>query len=292
VPADLVANVLAIVPGIPVRRAERPISHLVSPDVLTGVDCNLPARNGARVRSVGTTVARVAITGGHVVQGSAFAEVRRSPVGRRLNWSHYLAQPGVVETLNKVAPEHLAGSFLTAGNGSDLLDLGAIGARAMDKVQANERLDHNPALRSTRTKLRWAVELQVGAPQHITFTIHGDTMRTARLRVANASPHALAALCEDLALHDWLLTTLVREVDRARIGSAPCATVVRRLRPTVDHLLHLWMPAARLDPTLADLWDALDHTPGFTRQWNANVNRVRDQLAIAVIEALGNQRVN
>ncbi|NEA65720.1 hypothetical protein [Streptomyces sp. SID12488] len=45
----------------------------------------------------------------------------------------------------------------------------------------------------------------------------------------------------DLALHDWLLTTVALVVERA---CADGDTVgLRALRQVVDHLVHLWMPA-------------------------------------------------
>jgi hypothetical protein len=98
----------------------------------------------------------------------------------------------------------------------------------------------------------------------------------------------LAALCEDLALHDWLLTTVVRMLDGVRLGTGAArdtGAVVRTLRPAVDHLLHLWMPRARVSPELAPLWDPLEERPGFTRQWRNLVQRIRDQLTLHAIPA-------
>lgn len=59
--------------------------------------------------------------------------------------------------------------------------------------------------------------------------------------------------------------------------------MVRVLRPAVDHLLHLWMPRARVAQDLAPLWDALEERPGFSRQWHNLVQRVRDQLTLHAI---------
>ncbi len=128
------------------------------------------------------------------------------------------------------------------------------------------------------------------------FTLAEDELRTVRLRVPEDIPAAdLAGLCEDLALHDWLLTTLVRVLDGIRLGPAAPGTwprtagdgelppTVRALRPAVDHLLHLWMPRARVSGRLAPLWEALEERPGFTRQWLALVQRVRDQLTLHAI---------
>jgi hypothetical protein len=63
--------------------------------------------------------------------------------------------------------------------------------------------------------------------------------------------------------------------------------VIGRLAPAVDYLLHLWMPAARVDAALAPFWHGIEQRPGLTRQWQTNVDRVRDQLALAVIESSG-----
>lgn len=55
------------------------------------------------------------------------------------------------------------------------------------------------------------------------------------------------------------------------------------LRPLVDHLLHLWMPQARVDRTLNALWQELEETPGFSRQWTSLAQRIRDQLAVQLL---------
>jgi hypothetical protein len=65
--------------------------------------------------------------------------------------------------------------------------------------------------------------------------------------------------------------------------------VVQRLRPAVEHLLHLWMPAARGDEAGAALWAGLERRPGLARQWDALVHRVRDQLALGAIAALSDR---
>jgi hypothetical protein len=37
------------------------------------------------------------------------------------------------------------------------------------------------------------------------------------------------------------------------------------------------------------LWDGLEQRSGFTRQWSANVNRIRDQLALHTLSTLRNR---
>jgi hypothetical protein len=109
-------------------------------------------------------------------------------------------------------------------------------------------------------------------------------VRTVKVLASVADPVPIVELCEDLALHDWLLSALLTIVDRSRIGDSPRAQVVRRLGPAIDYLLHLWMPAARVDRSLRGVWESLERRPGFTRQWQSTVERVRDQVAVSTIE--------
>jgi hypothetical protein len=146
-------------------------------------------------------------------------------------------------------------------------------------------LDRKPPFRSRRTRLRWSAEPAVGA-QEIIFTLDADGLRTVRLRTAEPDPRALADFCADLALHDWLLSVLLDIVDRALARSRPAAEMVSMLRPGVDHLVHAWMPAAHVSKPLDLIWQELDARAGFSLQWRATVQRMRDQLSVGVIEAL------
>jgi hypothetical protein len=282
-PADRGALALALVPGERVRRSERPIAYAVSPDTLTGIDCAIATRSGRRTRAVGTAVSRACLTGGHIMQGSTFLNVMRGSTDRRLPWSHYLAKPGVVETIGRTDPEDLVHGFLVPEVPVGTLDLGAMSGRAMDAVQQRARLDRKPPFKMWRTRLRWAARAAAedGAEPRVRFTIEEGNVRTVAVTVpAGAAGHVLE-LCEDLALHDWLLTALLQIIDRGRIGALPRGEVVRRLAPAVDHLLHLWMPAARVDRSLLGVWESIERRPGFTRQWQAGVDRVRDQVAVS-----------
>jgi hypothetical protein len=287
VSSTIASRLLDVVLGERVRRSDRPISYVLSPSQLTGVDCPLAAAAGTKVRGVGTVVSRAAITGGHVVQGSAFTQVRRSPQARRLPWSHYLARPGIVETLSRVDGRKLADGFLEGRSPSGHLDLGAIGRRALDAVQDRRDLDHRTAFRSARTRLRWVVIPAEEGQQSVSFGVVSETIRTVRLPSRGLDVPVVAELCEDLALHDWLLTTLLSLIERSRIGSGSRSEIIDRLRPAIDFLLHLWMPAARTDEALRDVWQGVEQRPGFSRQWQVNVDRVRDQLALGTMEKLG-----
>ncbi len=282
-------QILDLLIGEQVRRFERPIVHAVSPDLLTGVDCRLATSSGARVRGIGTAVSRAAITGGHVLQGSAYTQVVKSDADRRLPWSHYLSRPGVVETLGKTDPADIAGGFLTAKQALESLDLGAISGRVMDLVQRSSGLDRTPPFRMARTRLRWVIAVDAAQPaaSRARFTIDNDTVRTLRFTVVENDLLAAIELCEDLALHDWLLTALLELIERSQIGARSRPQVVDRLRTAIDYLLHLWMPTARLKESLLPLWGSLERQPGFTKQWEASVNRIRDQVALSTIAQLG-----
>jgi hypothetical protein len=243
------------------------------------------------VRGIGTVIHRAALTGGHVLQGSAVTRLTKGAAGNRLPWPHYLARPGEVETVGGVDWEAVVQGFVAARpakRGGASLDLSAISGRLMDAVQASPELDRAPPFRMARTRLRWVAVVQDdagSAEEPAVFSIENTQLRTLQLRCERHQADAVAQLCEDLALHDWLLTSLLELVERSRIGAGSRQTI-DRLRPAIDHLLHLWMPAARTDPSLAGLWSGLEQWPGYSRQWRVLVDRIRDQLALSTLALL------
>jgi hypothetical protein len=284
------AQLLALRADERVLVSERPGLYARSPDTLTGVDCPLPSANGARVRAVGTVTAHAALTEGRVLQTSAHFRVPAAGPDQRRPWGEYLVRPGVVEPLGKLPHEAVARGVLGGGRHGDL-DVGLIADALLTRLLRHPLLDQRPPFRSRPTRLRWAA-LPAGpgeGPRLERFTLAEDELRTVRLRVPEGiTDDGLAALCDDLALHDWLLTTVVRMLDGLRLGGGAdqdATTVVTTLRPAVDHLLHLWMPRARVSGELAALWDPLEERPGFTRQWRALVQRIRDQLTLHAIPA-------
>ncbi|MFF8590447.1 SCO2521 family protein [Streptomyces sp. NPDC015220] len=279
--------------------SERPNLYARSPDTLTGVDCTLPSANGARVRAVGTVAARAALTEGRVLQTSAYFRVPAAGPDQRRPWGHYLVRPATVEPFGKLPHEAVAEGVLGGGRHGEL-DVGLIADGLLTRLLRHPLLDQRPPLRSRPTRLRWAA-LPAGpgdGPSIERFTLAEDELRTVRLRVPEGTDSAeIAGLCDDLALHDWLLTTVVRMLDgialgsgtqpaRARQRAQDRPAVVEALRPAVDHLLHLWMPRARVARELAPLWEALEERPGFTRQWRTLVQRIRDQLTLHAVPAL------
>ena len=275
------AEVLSLVEGEAVLTSRRPSLYAVSPDVRTGVDCWLPSARKRQLRGVGAVVTRAVVTGGRMVQASSVIHVVAGE--RRRPWSHYLANPGVLETVGKLDAADLTAGFLH-GNNADVLNLEAITGRVLDGVQMSDLLDRRPPLRAPRTRLRWSARVDERPIRDVSVvvTVDSPTLRTVELVLAPQDvPAAVAGLCEDLALHDWLLTMLSSLVEAAVTRSASGQEHVERLRPVLEHLLHLWLPGARVHPQLRPIWDRLEQVPGFSRQWNSSVNWIRDQISVS-----------
>ncbi|MFI1371077.1 SCO2521 family protein [Streptomyces longwoodensis] len=269
-----------------VRVSRRPNRCAVSPDVLTGVDCRLPTANGAKVRAIGTVAARAVLTEGRVLQSTAyFAAPADGPDSRR-PWGYYLVRPGLLVPVGRLPAPAVAEGFL-AGHRPGELDVGSVAESLLARISRAPLLDYDTPLNTPSTVLRWTARpAPADSEPSLRFTVGEEGLRTVALRLPEGTPPAaVAGLCEDLALHDWLLTTVGDKLDGVRLGTDDQAAVRKVLGPLVDHLLHLWMPRARLERVLAGLWDALEEAPGFTRQWDALAQRIRDQLALRALRA-------
>ncbi|WP_018637099.1 SCO2521 family protein [Parafrankia elaeagni] len=298
--ADTVARLLDLDPGRRVLRATRPFTHAVSPDEQVGVHCPLPTGSGTRADGVGTVLARASVTGGIILQASAWARLVRAAGERRLPWSHYLTNPGTIEVGARCGASDLTTGFLrdsarsspAVGPAREYLDLGAVVNRLLNQVQRMPYIDRVTMLRARRTRLRFAVTWrspdsgELAESPDIELVVHDETSRTLRLRLpaSISDPAEAVVACEDLALHDWLLTTVANLMENSRIGVDPAAEVVARIRPAVDHLLHLWMPGARVAEDLGWMWAALERRPGFSRQWTSLRGQIQNQLLLAVLE--------
>jgi hypothetical protein len=280
-PSDVV-DLLRLRPGEGVRTIERPMRYAVSPVVLTGVDCRLGTAGGVRV--VGTLLSRSTVIGGHVLQASSVARIRRGARGRRAEWSRYLAAPGELETMGRPIPEQVTLDFLAEERSAAGLDLAALNVRLMDTVQASSGLDRRPPFRTARTRLRWVAELS--GTSRIHFGLEETNLRSLRLGIPEselAGWSAVASFCEDIALHDWLLSCLLQMMDRVGVGRQHEEGLAHRLQPIIDHLLHLWMPASRADEEFLPLWLGLDRRVGFSRQWETSANWIRDQIGVGYL---------
>ncbi len=269
-----------------VRVSERPTMYALSPEVLTGVDCGLPAANGAKVRAVGTVAARGALTEGRLLQSTAYFSLPAAGPDVRRPWGQYLVRPGLVEPLGKL-PRQAVAEGVSRGPGRGELDVGLIAEGLLAQLRRHPLLDRRVPFRSSPTRLRWVArrEPEGGRASLVNFTVGEGGLRTMELLLPADIPAAAAAgLCEDLALHDWLLTTIQHMLDNSRLDAAADGpTVVKALHPVVVHLLHLWMPRAHVDPALGHLWDALEDRPGFSRQWENLGRRIRDRLALQAV---------
>lgn len=288
IPQNVLPSALRLLPGECVRTSDRPIGYGSSAEVLTGVDCTLTAASGAETRGVGTVATRAVITGGRIVQASSHTRLVESDVDYRRPWSHFLGRPGTVETIGKIGWADLARGIMTERRLWSGISLSAISDRVLDRVQRSPSLDRSPPFRAARTTLRWVLrEDSDNAADHLSFIVVNDELRLVDLTLSGKALSQVLQLCEDLALHDWLLTTLLGIIERSHMDSAELSYMIAKLQPAVDHLLHLWMPGARVDSQLMLLWDSLDKYPGFTKQWETSVSRIRDQLSLGMLKLLG-----
>ncbi|TQS45538.1 SCO2521 family protein [Cryptosporangium phraense] len=274
---DDARRVLALTLGVPVRTRERPIAYAEYSGRLTGVDCTLEVSTGKRPRLVGVVSEKAFLTGGRILQASATVQVEPASSSGRRPWSYYIARPGIAETIGSFKIDAIQTGFLRADEGAGL-DLGSIAARVLDDVQHSNRLDGRQPFRSNRTNLRWILEDPADGVDRIEFNVEKDELRTLRISSSSVTPQNAAILATDVARHDWLLTSLLDLLRRSGLDDGMSPRVVNDLQPVVDHLLHLWMPAARADDQLRGLWEQVDRASGFSRQWETQVARVRDQL--------------
>jgi hypothetical protein len=294
--ADRVSQLLDLVEGGTVLSARRPLAYAVSPELPTGIDCGLPTRAGRRTRAAGAVLGRAGITGGRIAQASVSAEIEPVAVNRRLPWSHYIARPGRLESIGRVDLADVVDGFLRgidpARQGRPeafpVLDLDAVATQLLDRLQLSKHVDRRAPFRAPRTRLRWTVTVDEKWAEagRAVFTVEPDSVRTIEMCLGAADAAGARELCEDLALHDWLLTTVTGLVEDVISSPWPAADKARRLRPIAEHLLHLWMPGIRVPARLAAVWETVEYRPGFTRQWRSSVDWIRDQLVAGSVALL------
>ncbi|MBF6329628.1 SCO2521 family protein [Nocardia transvalensis] len=288
---DEAGELLALMPGRAVRWRERPGTLAISPTIAVGVDCDLAlGANTARV--VGTVATGVTLVGGRILQSSAHTRVVRAGERRRQTWSHYLSQKGVTEVISRIPERAAAGTALAEGyldgraHGATL-DLASISERLLARIRADSRLDQSPPMQAGTTRLRWIARVGGSAGPAVALRLHDDTTRSVRL-IVREEPDLAAAqrFCEDLAAHDWLLTVTAAALAEAdRFGSAGRERL-DIMAPLLQHVTGLWMPGAHTPPALRGLWKELQNEPGFSRQWSVLTDRLRDNIAVAMLEAM------
>ncbi|MFD6451135.1 MULTISPECIES: SCO2521 family protein [unclassified Nocardia] len=288
---DAAVDLLDVVLGRPGLSRERPLDWAESPRLAVGIDCQLVPH--VRSRGVGTVATNALVIGGRVLQSSAHAIVAPAATssGRRQTWAHYLGRVGTVELLTgasaTIADRLVVGFLSTARAADPVLDITAISTRLLTKVHSDVRLDRQPPLLVEPTRLRWAARVVPGAQASVLFGLHQDRTRTALVTVGSADDlPEVRRYCQDLAVHDWLLTAVIDVIEDAEFAQTSGSTPESVLAPALQHLAHLWMPSAHTPPLLRCLWEQLENDPGFSRQWNARIGQLRDRVAVATLAAL------
>lgn len=283
-------EILATVAGATVVRRERPGPLAFSPRRATGVDCHLnwSAAASATARAVGTVASTVVLVGGRLAQLSSHTTVVRAQQRRRMPWSHYLGRVGFTEVIGELPDHSVADKELAAGyfapRGEQILDLGSICARHLDGLRSSPLLDHRPPLRAPTTRLRWSAVIGGSAGPAVSLRLVDELSRDLRvtLRQNTDLPDALR-LCQDIAVHDWLLTVVDATV-RAADGFGDDRPVAE-LASVLEHLAHLWMPGAQVPTSMRALWQDLQTEAGFSRQWTARLEQVRHRITVATYYA-------
>ncbi|MEU0500068.1 SCO2521 family protein [Nocardia sp. NPDC005998] len=287
---DDLEGLLELMPGRPMLWRERPMSLAVSPTTAEGVDCLLAAPAHPSVRGIGTVATRAVVVGGRVLQSSAWSSVVRAGNDQRRNWSHYLSNPGVIEVISKVNGEtgaRLAEGFLAAGAApAGTLDLASIVNRLLGRVRMNPHLDQNVPLQTGTTQLRWAVRIDAVERPRVAFRLQNDTVRTVLLTVRDEDELAQAQwFCEDLAVHDWLLTVIAAALVQSDLFDPGSDESVAVLAPVLHHLAHLWVPGAHTPRPLRGLWAQLQEDPDFTADRQGLIDQVRNRVLVAALDA-------
>ena len=290
-------ELLALMPGRAVRWRERPGTLAVSPTTAVGVDCRLRLGTGT-AHIVGTVATNVVLAGGRLLQSSAHTRVVRSRERRRQTWSHYVSRVGVTEVINRVPERALAGpalveGYLTHSQSPDdvpILDLASISERLLARIRSAPALDQEPPVRTAGTRLRWTAVVGGSAGPDVSLTLDDEFTRSVRLVVrAEEDLAAAQRFCEDLAAHDWLLTVTAAALEQAdRFGSLSRERL-DILSPVLEYFTGLWMPGAHTPAALRALWRELQSDPGLSRQWNTLVDRLRDSISVATLNALRNK---
>lgn len=285
-----VVELLRLKPGRQVLVTSRPINRSVSPDRFVGVDCRLATEPLTKAWGTGTVASHAVVTDGRVLQASARTHLVRSTTSHRRAWSHYMGRHGVIEVTSKADTAQLAlGHRIGAVAGTEL-DLGAISEHLLGVVQMRSQLNYQAIIRSRPTRMRWSATASDQDELAVKLHVDSDVLRTVEVTVPVSQLSFAERFCEDLALHDWLITALGDVIEQTDRDTAVGADPIKIFTPVAEQLVHLWMPGAHVNPVLRSLWETLERRPGFSIQWNAQVARIRDKIALRTLEALEHVR--
>lgn len=280
-------ELLQLIPGRTVSRVDYPVKRAVSPDQLEGVDCRLRLNGkGGRARGIGTVAWHAVLSGGRVLQGSAYSRLVTATADYRRSWDHYLRQPGVIEVIGKHDPIALEDGYLKVtdaqSEAAEGLDLAAIGNKAVHAVHrsaGDKRLDYRTPLNTTPGQLRWAAILQQGGRQTVGIRKEaGKNSYSLRLTGSPDDLKTFVRFAEDLALHVWLLAVAASANEKATRGEA-----ARVVPVFMDELYGLWLPAR--GRVLRRLWAGVLEVTGYQDRWEIEINRLTSKSPVKQEEA-------
>ncbi|WP_034263253.1 SCO2521 family protein [Actinospica robiniae] len=284
-------ELLQFIPGRTVSRVDYPVKRAVSPDQLEGVDCRLRLNGKGRARGIGTVAWHAVLSGGRVLQGSAYSRLVAATADYRRTWDHYLRQPGVVEVIGKHDSIALEDGYLDvadnqaeAAEGVDIAAIGNKAVQAVHRTMGEKRLDYRTPLNTTPGQLRWAAILQQGGRQTVGIRKEnaGKNSYTLRLTGGPDDLKTFVRFAEDLALHIWLLGVAASANEKATRGEAS------RIVPVfIDELYGLWLPAR--GKAMRRLWEGVFEVTGYQDRWEIEINRLISK-APAGREAIGYRR--
>jgi hypothetical protein len=182
-----------------------------------------------------------------------------------------------VELYRAAAPTDLAEGFLKARTGPAVLDLGGAGGQVIDMVHSRPDLhDKHVRLLTQPLTLRWTalVRHDAGQPSMDFLRFHDGRVHISAVTGAEHVA-GLVRFCEDVALHQWLLSTITDVLRGAASGDD-----LDDLGPALEYLGHLWSPGESGDDDLAYLWQSIEERYHLTRGWQNQLGRVRDQVLL------------
>jgi hypothetical protein len=175
---------------------------------------------------------------------------------------------GALETVGKADQTSLRDAHLAADRTRSTMGMSAFCDSVLAMVQRSPLLDGDSPLKAGRTVLWWAAQSEPDPQKRwVRFTLGEDSLRTLSLVWDLPGVGDIVELCEDVARHDWLLTTVSAIAERVQPdpGDVGASNKFARRAQAVRELQHLWMPDARLSALVREAWHALERRPGFSR---------------------------
>ncbi|NUP45896.1 MAG: hypothetical protein HOW97_01065, partial [Catenulispora sp.] len=282
-PEAAVTRLLSIDPGWPVRVTRRPTPRVTSPETLASVSCSLPSASGRKVVGKGITQTHLVVVGGLALLGSSQIRVAPVPAEEGRDWRWYLDRPGLMAVPGEIDLHDVSDGVGQDRDDVPRLDLGSIIERALGEVRGRSPLlDRDVLLRTGSLRVRWIVEVvdSRSAPPAVNVVVEGPEQLTVRMAGRLDELPTMTRFCEELALHQWLLTVFSQAEDIATRLAAREPDPLAVLRRALGLLGDLWEPPLYLDTNMKTLWRALEERAALTRQFQASVARIRDRISL------------